>query len=303
VLDTCLDIYNLVQLGLLGIMVRLNVQKQRTASEPSGNFGNIVKCLFQIIQCIHHGAIFRKQAKGALTKAFRSKLSDLDRFIRPAQTTSALTMEINKINKQWTHNISETLSNHYEERLKALQIQLQTLKVQANILEQANSVALKWARKNFRSKLQPETLLAFESLLCTFRQQKSPTDNSSKHSCTAQDSHSTQSSPVSTAAPAVISSPLPSVSTDIPAPSPTVSKPPSQTVPSRSYAAIISSHNSSPTQISGKAIKFRGAHDPLSNFFPFDLEINGVIWLSVEHRYQYDKAIFFDQLELAEDFQ
>ena len=33
------------------------------------------------------------------------------------------------------------------------------------------------------------------------------------------------------------------------------------------------------------------------------MEIEGVIWASVEHRYQYDKAIFFDQPELAEEIQ
>lgn len=138
-------------------MVSSKVQKQRTASAAPSSFGIIVKCLFQVIQCVHHGAIFRKQVEGALTKAFRSKMTELDRFIRPAQTTSSLTKEINKINRQWTHNISATLSNHYEERLKILQNQLQALKIQANILEQAKSVALKWARKQIWSKLQPET--------------------------------------------------------------------------------------------------------------------------------------------------
>lgn len=174
--------------------------------------------------------------------------------------------------------------------------------------------------------------MAFESLLCTFQQQTSPTYISSKPSCTAHlTTHSSSLASASSSIPTPNvttthsylptnppSFPLPSTAASVSTlPISPVSKSthsqsasdlssPSnlQTISpplSKSYAAVVSSNNSNPAHLSGKIIKFRGAHDPLSNFYPFDLEINGVIWASVEHRYQYDKAIFFDQLELAEE--
>ena len=347
-------------------------QKQRKASDLSDNFGVLVKCLFQIIQCVHHGAIFNKQAEGVLTKAFRSKLAELNNFIRPAQSNSNLVKQVNQVNKQWTHSISETLSKHYEEQLETLKNQLEALKFSANTLEQAKTVALRWARKNFRSKLQNETILAFESILNTFRQQKSPSHQSSSNSslsapalsppCTSNPtaipstplssslassssppksspavSNSTSSNPTLTpvsskshsipqtlSTPSTVHAPSNSVSSATPltsSPQSTTippsnltstpvssepnavpeSLPTTRTIHSPSYAAVVSGQNLKLTQFSDKIIRFKGAHDPLSNFFPFNLQINGVIWPSVEHRYQYDKAIFFDQLELAEE--
>ena len=307
--------------------------------------------------------ISKKQAEGVVTKAFRSKLSELNNFIRPAQSNSNLIKQINQVNKQWTHSISETLSKHYEERLETLKKQLEALQFSTYNLEQAKSVALRWARKNFRSKLQNETILAFQSILNTFRQQKSPshqnssnsflsapalsppctsnptaipstplTSSSSPPNCSSTSSNPTltpvssksnsisqtlptastvdspsctssnKSNPVSSATPLnsassnLTSTPVSSEPNTVPKSLPTT-----RTIHSPSYAAVLSGQNLQLTQVSDKIIRFKGAHDPLSNFFPFNLQINGVIWPSVEHRYQYDKAIFFDQLELAEE--
>ena len=144
-------------------------RKQRTASAHIGNFGSIVRCLFKILQCMHHRAISIKQSEGHFTKAFRTKLTDLDKFIRPAQTNSNLQQQLRSINQEWACTVSKCLSSHYEEQQKLLFRQIQTLVTSTNILDQAKSVALRWGRKNFGSKLQQQTVLAFESLLAEFR--------------------------------------------------------------------------------------------------------------------------------------
>ena len=78
--------------------------KGKGQSPPiSANFGFLVKCLYQIIQCLHHRATSRDQSEGNFSKAFRSKLKHLDNFIRPAQPNSNLRSRIREANKKTGH--------------------------------------------------------------------------------------------------------------------------------------------------------------------------------------------------------
>ena len=60
------------------------------------------------------------------------------------------------------YSISDQFNEHYEDNLSRFKSEIQTLNVSADTLGQANTVALKWARPNFRCKLKPSTILAFE---------------------------------------------------------------------------------------------------------------------------------------------
>ena len=284
----------------------------------SANFGFLVKCLYQIIQCLHHGAISQDQSRGNFTKAFRTKLRDLDYFIRPAQPNSKLTQQIRQANRNWALSISNNLGNHYEDRLSKLRTEIQTLDISANVLEQAKTVALKWARQNFRSKLQTSTILAFESELFSISEPNSATSSNSSSilsttmpivatsTSTPKPSSSTPkpstSTPKSSTTGPSSSTPKTSSSTARPSSTPKPSSPRTSTPkPTVSYADAVRAAGSSNSdqQNSGK-IRISGGRNPLSNLFPCKLNHNGAVWPSLEHLYQYQKAIFMDQGELSD---
>ena len=86
----------------------MDKNKGKGQSPPiSANFGSLLKCLYQIIQCLHHRAISRDQSEGNFSKAFRSKLTHLDKFIRPAQPNTNIRSRINEANKNWPLSISD----------------------------------------------------------------------------------------------------------------------------------------------------------------------------------------------------
>ena len=69
---------------------------ERTSQDQ--NFAQAVKTLFRIIQCIHHFAIANNQLNGTVTKSFEAKLSDLNKFVKPACPTASLAQQIDLIN-------------------------------------------------------------------------------------------------------------------------------------------------------------------------------------------------------------
>ena len=78
------------------------------------NFAQAVKTLFRIIQCIHHFAIANNQLNGTVTKSFETKLSDLNKFVKPACPTTSLAQQIDLINSRWLQDITESLVAHFK---------------------------------------------------------------------------------------------------------------------------------------------------------------------------------------------
>ena len=135
---------------------------ERTSQDQ--NFAQAVKTLFRIIQCIHHFAIANNQLNGTVTKSFEAKLSDLNKFVKPACPTASLAQQIDLINSRWLQDITESLVAHFRERIDNFKRQLSTFRLDLSDCEKAQTLAEKWARRNFRSKLKDCTLVEFRSI-------------------------------------------------------------------------------------------------------------------------------------------
>ena len=275
--------------------------KGKGQSPPiSANFGFLVKCLYQIIQCLHHRAISRDQSEGNFSKAFRSKLKHLDNFIQPAQPNSNLRSRIREANKNWALSILNLLKEHYEDNLSRLKSEIQTLNVSADTLGQAKTVALKWARQNFRRKLKPSTISAFE-LEFTFLDQNTPTspNSSSTFSTTIPIVVSPPTSPKPSSNPSKHSSKtIPTAKPSTSTTKPSTSTPKPQPSTSKSYAEAVRAMGSNTDK--AHSIRITGEQNPLSNLYKCKLNSQGALWHSVEHLYQYQRAIFLDQGELSD---
>lgn len=316
------------------------MSKSKGKGQPpsiSANFSFLVKCLYQIIQCLHHRAISRDQVEGRFTKAFSSKLKHLDNFIRPAQPNSNIRSKIRESNKAWALDISAILKQHYEDNLVKIKSDIQTCNVSASLLEQAKTVALRWARQNFRTKLKPSTISAFELEFSSIFEHTMPTaQNSSSFSTTIPVTSpptspvpsstsqvpsrvpSTSSKSSTTSTPQVPSrvpptSPVPSTSTA------NLSTPcASKTIPTSKSKTVHSSSTAKPTSSTPKpmsyaeaaratgpkahtqSIRIVGEHNPLSNIYKCKINYQGAVWNSVEHLFQYQRAVFLDQGKLSD---
>ena len=131
-----------------------------------------------------------------------------------------------------------------------------------------------------------------------------------KHTPTSPDSSST----FSTTIPIVVSPPtspkpssnpskhssktIPTAKHSTSTTKPSTSTPKPQPSPSKYYAEAVRAMGS----ITDKAhsIRITGAQNPLSNLYKCKLNSQGAVWHSVEHLYQYQRAIFLDQGELSD---
>ena len=128
------------------------------------NSAQTAKTLFRLIQCIHHFDIANNQLNGAESKIFEGKLTELNRFVKPACLTASLAQDIElMIHSMWLQDVTESLVSRFRERLDAFKLQLSTFQLNVSVSEKAQNLAEKWARQNFRSKLKDATLVDFRS--------------------------------------------------------------------------------------------------------------------------------------------
>ena len=159
---------------------------------------------------------------------------------------------------------------------------------------------MKWARQNFRRKLKPSTISAFE-LEVTFLDQNTPSspNSSSTFSTTIPIVVSPPSSPKPSLNPSKHSSktiPTAKPSTSTTKPSTCTPKPQPST--SKSYAEAVRAMGSNTDK--AHSIRITGEQNPLSNLYKCTLNSQGAVWHSVENLYQYQRAIFRDQGELSD---
>ena len=105
------------------------------------------------------------QLNGTVAKSFDAKLSDLNKFIKPACPTASLAQQIDLINSRWLHDIIESLVAHFSERIDNFKRQLSTFRLDLSDCEKAQTLAEKLVHRNFRSKLKDCTLVEFRSIV------------------------------------------------------------------------------------------------------------------------------------------
>lgn len=128
------------------------------------NFAVLVKVLFRIIQCLHHGLNLADQKRnGHFGKAFQSKLDELNSFIKPAFSNQSVKQAIQTLNLGWVTAVNEALSGHYSSSLEDLKGTARKLPLGTLDLNKAQQIAIGWAQRNFRKKLKTATLDKFRS--------------------------------------------------------------------------------------------------------------------------------------------
>lgn len=130
------------------------------------NFALLVKTLFGILQCLHHGSIQKNQVSGQFGKAFHLKINELNRFVKPACTNPLVQQAIQNVNLRWASEIYKALARHYADSLKKLNDTAQQLLLDHNLdLERAKQIALSWAQRNYKKKLDKSTVDNFKTIV------------------------------------------------------------------------------------------------------------------------------------------
>jgi ribA/ribD-fused uncharacterized protein len=269
----------LLQIKQINMANSKKVQRRHSPGQSS-----LAKLFFQILQCLHHQAICKAQSEGHVTKAFKSKLADLDRFMKPAQETTPLREDILAVNQHWMSQMTRVLLDHYSSRVCELLGQIKSSKLNLESFEQNSSIALEWAKRNFGKKIKQATIQEFRKLLSTIR----PGQSNSLPPAASRPQQA-QVGKAKFTGKGKLPNPHAKPAANTPTPQHTNTHTPL----------------SRQDWISGwdhvKMIRrVRGPKDPLSNFFPCSLNFRGQKLKSVEHAYHWDKAIQHDCYSAAE---
>ena len=203
-----------------------------------------------------------KQQDGEVAQAFRKKQKHLNDFIKPAMSGPKIRNEIEEINKTWVTQITQKLVVHYQSSIDSILAHIVLLGLSNSELSNFASVALQQAKSHFGKKLQISTILKFQNYI---QNCQSVVDTQTQQRKTTRNKDKTNT-------------------------------------PHTTNNHNTTPHNSSntaPKQSPNKTRSVRGHKDPLSNFYPCTLRFGGFIFRSLEHIYQYKKAMYHDFQHLA----
>lgn len=140
--------------------------KGRPISSRDENFALLVKTLFGILQCLHHTFLLKTQSDGQFGKAFRLKVNELDRFVKPACSNQEVKQAVQNVNKRWAVEISKALSKHYTDNLSKFKETAHNLIFRHTLdHERAKQIAVSWAHRNYRKKLDKSTVALFKNIV------------------------------------------------------------------------------------------------------------------------------------------
>ncbi|ESO99307.1 hypothetical protein LOTGIDRAFT_158387 [Lottia gigantea] len=120
-----------------------------------------VKAFFQVLQCLHHLAIFTLQQQGQPAFTFKRKVSELDSFIRPAMKTSAVDANIRSLNRTWLSKVTQVLIDHYQTTLQEKLTTIRTKSLSSPAVDRIVSHALSWARRSYGKRLAQAVITKF----------------------------------------------------------------------------------------------------------------------------------------------
>lgn len=208
----------------------------RQQKDIAGN--QYVKIFFQLLQCIHHATILKKQTEGQFSKAFKNKIAQLNSFICPALFDDEIKSEILATNKTWATSMTSKIRNHYLKKITKLSKRAQDLKLPKHILNDVITKALYRARKQFGSKLHHATISEFQNMFQSVESQNNKPTTKTQNSASSTHKHD----------------------------------------------------------------RFvRGYNDPLSNYFSAKFIFQNVTYNTVEQAFHHQKALYFDQFNIAKE--
>ena len=141
-------------------------QTRRRDPNPNNHW---IRLFYQILQAIHHLNIMKDQAKGlGATKGFNQQIKLLDKFLKPAQPTTGLTQELERLNRMWATKVAETLTHHYQTRISELMGRIVGFGFLDFTIKNLSTQALDWAKRNFRNKLSLDTIQEYQRIVRSF---------------------------------------------------------------------------------------------------------------------------------------
>ena len=102
-----------------------------------------------------------KQLEGQFTKAFKTKVDQLNAFIKPAFEDNKIRSQIVEHGKSWAHNITKSVRDHYQKRIDEVYDEIQKLEMPEHVKRTVIDKAIYRAKKNFGRKLAHETVGEF----------------------------------------------------------------------------------------------------------------------------------------------
>ena len=166
----------------MGRKKRTQKQAGMHAQNPS-EISKSTKIFFQLLQCMHHLTnIGDPHKEGIKAKAFLQKFKDLDSFVRPAMETDEFKQAHTFRTKKYILDSLASLRDHYLAQKQALCEQIQNLGISVLDYQTSSQISLKWAKKNFRTKLRSTTISEFKVVLESLIPRDSLFDSNTAHS-------------------------------------------------------------------------------------------------------------------------
>ena len=152
--------------GQIGPQIDPSYRRRYPLQGRDDNFRILVKTLYGILQCIHHCSLLKSQSDGHFGKAFRLKVNELNKFVKAGNSTPKVKQDIERVNERWAAEISKTLFKHYTDQLSKFTETAHNL-IFGHTLdhERAKQIALSWAQRNYKKKLDKSTVTRFKTTL------------------------------------------------------------------------------------------------------------------------------------------
>ncbi|XP_041350844.1 uncharacterized protein LOC121369825 isoform X2 [Gigantopelta aegis] len=144
-----------------------NSKTKSRVYQSDSAFAGLVKLLYGVLQCIHHiGLLEENLVNSTLPKSLARKVEELNSFIKPARPNLDITFDLNLTNQNWANQTMNVLIKHYANSLKLLKSKIISAMSSKNLdFDRAQFTAIKWGRKNYKTKLTDSSLSEFSRYL------------------------------------------------------------------------------------------------------------------------------------------
>lgn len=125
-------------------------------------FQKLCRDLSALLKIVHHHIILVNSKSEGLPRAFKQKVEELGKFLKPAHPNPDLAQDLNTLATSWGSQVRDRLLAHYTDEIQKLEASIQNqTEVDLPNFETATQVALNWAKARMKKKLTQETKTAF----------------------------------------------------------------------------------------------------------------------------------------------
>ena len=133
-------------------------------SDKNPHFSLTVKQMYRFLQTKHHIAVLNSLPKNQLPPALGRKKNELDRFWKPSGANEKFQEKIKEISFKYMEAGINLMRSHYDDISKEIEQKLDASTLSADQFEKAKNISKSWAKKNFKKKLNNQTLEKLDKL-------------------------------------------------------------------------------------------------------------------------------------------